>query len=66
MPVDEMVNFPENHGLRPTWSGGVMGMMNLVRVLKPEMYDVVMEKVKEGRKEGPGETKKHIHGGEGR
>lgn len=29
---------PENHGLRKGWSGGMMGMMTLVRVVTPEMY----------------------------
>lgn len=65
MPVDDQVAIPENYGLRPGWSGGVMGMMNLVRVLKLEMYDKVMEMVRQGRKEQPSkEPMKHIHGGE--
>lgn len=29
---------PENHGLRKGWSGGMMGMMTMVRVVTPEMY----------------------------
>lgn len=43
MPMDQMVAKPETYGLRPTWSGGVSGMMTLVRVLKPDLYDRVQE-----------------------
>jgi manganese oxidase len=43
MVMDEMVAKPETLGLRPTWSGGVMGMMTLVRVLRPELYDKIIE-----------------------
>jgi manganese oxidase len=35
---------PETYGLPRGWSGGIMGMMTLVRVLPPAMY----EKVKTG------------------
>lgn len=43
MVMDEMFRHkPETHGLRPTWTGSMMGMMTLVRVLKPEMFDQVM------------------------
>ena len=41
MVMDEMVAKPETDGLRPTWSGGMMGMMTLVRVLEPERYDEI-------------------------
>jgi len=41
MPMDEAVAKPETHGLRPGWSGGMMGMMTLVRVLPPELYEKV-------------------------
>ena len=41
MAMDEMVAKPETHGLRPTWSAGVMGMMTLVRVLPDELYEEV-------------------------
>ena len=34
---------PENHGLRKGWTGSMMGMMTLVRVVKPELYDQIME-----------------------
>ena len=42
MAMDEMVEKPENYGLRPGWSGFVQGMMTFLRVLPPEMYDKVM------------------------
>ncbi|HEV2247614.1 MAG TPA: copper oxidase [Terriglobia bacterium] len=47
MPMDEMFVKPETYGLRKGWSGGVMGMMTLVRVLPPELYDKVMGLKKE-------------------
>jgi manganese oxidase len=43
MPMDVAVAKPETYGLRPTWSGGVKGMMTLVRVLKPDLYDHIQE-----------------------
>jgi hypothetical protein len=41
MPDDKAVAKPETYGMRPTWSGGVEGMMTVVRVLKPELYDKI-------------------------
>ena len=41
MPMDEAVVKPETYGLAKDWSGAVMGMMTLVRVLPPEMYEKV-------------------------
>ena len=41
MVMDEMVDKPETRGLRPGWTGGVMGMTTLVRVLEPERYDAI-------------------------
>lgn len=43
MVADDQVAKPENHGLRPGWSGGMMGMMTLIRVLRPEMFDTIQE-----------------------
>jgi FtsP/CotA-like multicopper oxidase with cupredoxin domain len=43
MPMDKEVEKPETYGLRPTWTGAMMGMMTLIRVLKPEMYDKIQE-----------------------
>jgi FtsP/CotA-like multicopper oxidase with cupredoxin domain len=53
MVMDEAYVKPETHGLRPTWSGGMMGMMTMVRVLTPEMYDTIQKlKAAQARKEG--------------
>ncbi|MBC8166501.1 MAG: copper oxidase [Bryobacteraceae bacterium] len=44
MVEDEKYNWkPENYGLRKGWSGGMMGMMTMVRVVTPEVYDKIME-----------------------
>ena len=41
MAMDTMVEKPETRGLRPTWTGGMMGMMTLVRVLEDDLYDAI-------------------------
>jgi hypothetical protein len=42
MVMDEMfADKPETHGLRRGWTGAMMGMMTLVRVLEPEMFDKI-------------------------
>ncbi len=52
MVMDEMYkNKPETHGLRPGWTGGMMGMMTLVRVLTPEKYDEIMAMIPEGSRQ---------------
>jgi hypothetical protein len=52
MPMDEMFNDkPENHGLRKGWSGAMMGMMTLVRVLPEEAYNQIMELKKQPRRD---------------
>jgi len=43
MVMDKEVEKPETYGLRPTWTGAMMGMMTLIRVLKPEMFDKIQE-----------------------
>jgi FtsP/CotA-like multicopper oxidase with cupredoxin domain len=43
MVMDQMVAKPETHGLRPGWSGGTMGMMTIVRILQPELFDTIQE-----------------------
>ena len=43
MVMDEAVAKPETYGLRPGWSGATMGMMTIVRVLKPELFDKIAE-----------------------
>jgi len=41
MVMDEAVAKPETYGLRPGWSGATMGMMTIVRVLKPDLFDQI-------------------------
>ena len=41
MVVDDMVAKPETHGLRPGWTGGTMGMMTIIRVLEPALFDTI-------------------------
>ena len=41
MAMDSMVEKPETRGLRPTWTGGMMGVMTLVRVLEDDLYDAI-------------------------
>jgi hypothetical protein len=52
MAMDQMVDKPENFGLRPGWSGFMAGMMTFVRVLPQDKYDHIMElrKKQEGNK----------------
>jgi hypothetical protein len=65
MAMDQMVDKPENFGLRPGWSGFMAGMMSFVRVLPPDKYDKIMElrKKQEGNKpmkmDMPGMEHKH-------
>lgn len=49
MAMDQMVDKPENYGLKPGWSGFMLGMMTFVRVLPPDKYDVVMSKIQQKR-----------------
>ena len=43
MVMDEgYKNKPETFGLRPGWTGGMMGMMTLVRVMPPEKFGQIM------------------------
>jgi hypothetical protein len=53
MVMDEMVAKPETYGLRRGWSGGTMGMMTIVRILKPELFDKIQElKAEQAKKAG--------------
>jgi hypothetical protein len=54
MAMDDLVAKPETHGLRPGWSGGTMGMMTIVRVVKPELFDRIQELKAEQAKKGAG------------
>ncbi len=49
MTMDEAVAKPETYGMAPGWTGAMMGMMTVVRVLPEEKYDQIMAMVKEGR-----------------
>jgi FtsP/CotA-like multicopper oxidase with cupredoxin domain len=42
MAMDEAVAKPETYGLRRNWTGGMMGMMTLLRVLPADRYDEIM------------------------
>jgi manganese oxidase len=43
MVMDDLVAKPETYGLRPGWTAGTMGMMTIVRVLTPEMFDTIQQ-----------------------
>lgn len=43
MPNDSLYEKPETYGLRPGWSGGSMGMMTIIRVLRPELFDRIQQ-----------------------
>jgi FtsP/CotA-like multicopper oxidase with cupredoxin domain len=58
MPMDTAVAKPETYGLAEKWTAGMMGMMSLVRVLKPEMYDKIMAMRREPAQNA---TRKHDH-----
>ena len=42
----------EFHGLRPSWDRAMTGMMTLVRVLPPDLYDKIMELKKQELQDG--------------
>jgi hypothetical protein len=49
MTMDEAVAAPETHGMAPGWTGSMMGMMTVVRVLRPERYEEVSALVRKAR-----------------
>jgi hypothetical protein len=53
MIMDKEVAKPETYGLPPGWTASMMGMMTLVRVLPPDMYDEVQRRIREGITEPP-------------
>jgi hypothetical protein len=53
MFMDKEVAKPQTYGLPPGWTGSFMGMMTMVRVLPPAMYDEVLRRVREGIVEAP-------------
>lgn len=67
MVEDEKYNWkPENYGLRKGWTGGMMGMMTMVRVVTPEVYDKIMDLKAQNPKppQQPAQSG-HQHGAEG-
>ena len=54
MIMDDMFkDKPETYGLRPGWTMAMMGMMTLIRVLEPELFDRIQElKVEQRAKAG--------------
>ncbi len=64
MPRDKEVAKPATYGLPKDWSGAVEGMMTLVRVLKPELYDKIVALEKRGARttaRGVSERSTHRH-----
>ncbi|MCA1614036.1 MAG: copper oxidase [Acidobacteria bacterium] len=62
MFMDKEVAKPETYGLPPGWTGSFMGMMTMVRVLPPELYDEVTRRMREGIVEPPqGQPVGHQH-----
>jgi hypothetical protein len=41
MPMDHLINKPETYALRKEWTASMMGMMTLVRVLPPDLFDEI-------------------------
>lgn len=52
MTMDDAVASPESYGMAPGWTGSMMGMMTVVRVLKPDLYAKVEALVQEARAKG--------------
>ena len=62
MFMDREVAKPQTYGLPPGWTGSFMGMMTMVRVLPPALYEEVMRRVREGVVEPPqAPTQQHKH-----
>ncbi len=63
MAMDETVTpKAENYGLRKGWPAAMMGMMTLVRVVTPEVYDKIMELKKAEPGKAKPVTPMHEHG----
>lgn len=52
MAMDEMVAKPQNYGLPVGWSGFMQGMMTFLRVLPPDQYDQITERIRLGSPAG--------------
>ena len=44
MMMDEAVEKPETFGLRKGWTAGMMGMMTLIRVVSPALFEQIAER----------------------
>lgn len=62
MIMDKEVAKPHTYGLPPGWTASMMGMMTLIRVLPPNMYDEVQRRIKAGIIEPPAAVPGHKHG----
>lgn len=62
MIMDKEVAKPHTYGLPPGWTASMMGMMTLIRVLPPNMYDEVQRRIKAGIIEAPAAVPGHKHG----
>jgi FtsP/CotA-like multicopper oxidase with cupredoxin domain len=62
MIMDKEVAKPHTYGLPPGWTAAMMGMMTLVRVLPPSMYDEVQRRIRAGIIEAPAAMPGHKHG----
>jgi len=51
MPMDHLIDRPENYGLRKEWTASMMGMMTLVRVLEPPLFNKITELQRERAEE---------------
>lgn len=65
MGMDEAVAKPQNNGLPRNWSAMMMGMMALVRVLPPDLYERVMNDVRRNYTAPPPPAGEHMHHHEG-
>jgi len=61
MAMDQMVQKPQNDGLRPGWSGFMQGMMTFVRVLPPDRYQRIMDLIKAQQAGGAPGGDRHAH-----
>lgn len=51
MPMDHLIDKPETYGLRKEWTASMMGMMTLVRVLPPDLFDEIERRRQAARSE---------------
>jgi manganese oxidase len=49
MNMDSMITSPETYGLAKGWTTSMQGMMTLVRVLPPDKYDELMERIRNAK-----------------